>query len=170
MVETQEKNIETEPQADYRKRLRNLSDRQRRVARVQRRKAMRQKTSSPASKINNVTATFLIIVALIIDGVVATISLLHFIPAIGNVLAIVSTILINIFAWLTFYVWLKIKGVNLISPKKAAAMLGAGFVGFIPIINILPGWTLAMTVVIIMEKKESIPVLSKVPVKTRSGT
>lgn len=84
------------------------------------------------------TSTFILMlsVAIIFDivqgGLVA-------IPFVGWILSS----LISIFAWLTFYVWTSIKGWGLSDTVKQAIVTWAiPFVEIIPILNVLPAWTL----------------------------
>lgn len=69
--------------------------------------------------------------------------------------------LASIFAFLTFYVWFKLYGISFMTPKRAMAM-GAGFIiELIPILNILPGWTVVVIYLTLEEKARN--VVSKVP-------
>lgn len=97
--------------------------------------------------INNVTATLMVSVALFYDLVQALFDLLHIIPVVGNVIATVVTALLSVVAWLTFYVWFKMHGVHFHTAKRAVTM-GAGFlIELIPVLNILPAWTLAVILI-----------------------
>lgn len=64
--------------------------------------------------------------------------------------------LVSIFALLTFYTWFKMRGMNFVRPKRAA-LLGGGFIiELIPIINILPAWTLAIVLLALDSKIKKI--------------
>lgn len=105
-------------------------------------------------EIKPVTGTFMIIVALLFDGIQAGINL---IPIVGQILSF----LISIFAFLTFWVWFKMNGVSFAKPKRAGSM-GVGFlVELIPVLNMLPAWTLAVFLIISDTKIKK--VLSQTP-------
>lgn len=90
------------------------------------------------ARIGAATATLLVLIALGIDGVQA---FLNFI-----VIGVVVNWIIDIFAWLLFFVWLKNLGIsgNIArdSERRILMFLGLAF-GFeiLPILNTLPGWT-----------------------------
>ena len=108
------------------------------------------------TKISILQVSLLITVAGIVDLVQAGVNLLHFIPVVGNALAAIITAFVTVFVWLVFFVWLKMLGVSLISPKKALTFAGGGLFELIPALNALPGWTLAIVLTIIWEKKDEI--------------
>lgn len=105
-------------------------------------------------EIKKVTAAFMIIVALIFDGVQALVNL---IPVIGQVLSF----FISIFSFLTFYVWFKMNGVSFSKPKKVLRFWGGAFVEAIPILNVLPALTLS--VFVMLSETRTKKVLSQVP-------
>lgn len=77
-------------------------------------------------------------VAIFFDGLQAAIQT---IPILGQILSG----FVAIFAFLTFWLWFKLHGVKLATGKRAASM-GLGFIfELIPFLNILPAWTLAVT-------------------------
>lgn len=87
--------------------------------------------------LDNITIAFMVSVALFYDVFQALIQL---IPFLGQILSS----LIGVFAFLTFYLWFKMRGLNFATPKRAG-LLGGGFlIELIPILNILPAWTLAV--------------------------
>lgn len=49
--------------------------------------------------------------------------------------------IITVWAWLTFYVWFKFRGVSFIRPRRALAFGGGFLIELIPWINNLPTWT-----------------------------
>lgn len=106
--------------------------------------------------VNNLTATLMISVAFFYDLVQALFDLLHFIPVVGNVIATIVTALLSVVAWLTFYVWFKMHGVHFHTAKRAITM-GAGFlIELIPILNILPVWTLAVVLIFLTARMPKI--------------
>ncbi len=122
------------------------------------------------SKLTTLTAGLMITVAVIFDIIQALLDLLHFIPLVGNIFAIISTSLLSVFAWLTFYLWMKIKGIDFASPKRSLS-LGGGFIfELIPILNALPGWTLAVILIIgSMRAEELIAKTTGINVNISSG-
>ena len=89
-----------------------------------------------SSRIGVLNATLLILVALGIDGVQAFLNLI--------VIGVVLNWLIDIFAWLMFFVWLHLLGISMSEAKgmRTLIFLGAAFgFEFLPLINTLPGWT-----------------------------
>jgi hypothetical protein len=82
--------------------------------------------------------------------------LVELIPVAGQILSI----LITIVAWATFYLWFKIKGIKFTKTKKFA-FVGGFIIEFIPIINMLPTWTLS--IIIMVSKKKIAKVVSQVP-------
>lgn len=105
------------------------------------------------------TVVIMVTVALFYDFVQAIISLLHIIPALGNLMAAIATALLSAVAWLTFYFWFKLHGIHFNTAKRALTM-GSGFIiELIPVLNILPGWTLAVILVILTTK---VPAINKI--------
>lgn len=52
---------------------------------------------------------------------------------------------VSIFAWLTFYIWFKTKGISFMKPKRLAAFGGSFIIELIPVLgDILPTWTAAV--------------------------
>ncbi len=68
-----------------------------------------------------------------------------FLQAILNIafIGVILNFLINVTAWLTFYLWFKLLDVGLIDSgiRKAVVMWGGMFLELIPIFNTLPVWT-----------------------------
>ncbi|NQV87935.1 MAG: hypothetical protein HQ402_00060 [Parcubacteria group bacterium] len=108
------------------------------------------------SKISNTKAVFMIVVAVLFDLAGVVFNLLHFIPAVGNVAAIILTALLDILAWLTFFVWFKMNGVSFANPKRALSLNGGFILKLIPILNALPAWTLAVVLIIGSMKAEAL--------------
>ncbi len=84
--------------------------------------------------------------------------IVNFVPLAGQILSFIITI----FAFLTFFLWFKFYGRSFTSPKRALAM-GAGVViEIIPILSVLPGWTVSVIFLIGIEKiQKTIPVVGK---------
>lgn len=93
----------------------------------------------PRSRIDNTTASFMIVVALIFD-------LLNWIPFVNIVIAII--------AWLIFGLWFYIKGVGFLNPRRLATAAGGFLIEVIPLLAWLPGLTTAIIITIIMVKSE----------------
>lgn len=135
--------------------------------------------NEPTSLINNTTAVLMITLALFYDlvqfltegffGLLAGTAILAPLATIGPVVAF----LITVWAWLSFYVWFKMKGVSFGSAKRASAMVGGALIEMLPVINMLPAWTLSVATIIITtraeEKIQKIPgakaVTNKLPTK-----
>lgn len=84
--------------------------------------------------IKDTTVFLMIFTALCFDGIQA---LIGWIPVVGNIFAD----LFSIFIFLTFFLWFKMHGISMMTPKRFGAMAGAGFAEMIPYVNLLPAWT-----------------------------
>jgi len=72
--------------------------------------------------------------------------------------------LVGIFAFLTFYVWFKMKGMSFMKPKRALVMGGGFIIEIIPVLSILPAWTLAVTILALDSKiKKVVPGAGTLP-------
>ena len=100
-------------------------------------------------EITKITMGLMVGVALFYDVIQAGLDLL---PFVGWILSP----LVSIPAFLTFYIWFKIYGRNFMTPKRALAMGAGVIIEMIPILNILPGWTIAVLFLIGIEKAEKI--------------
>lgn len=100
-------------------------------------------------EISNITMVLMVATAVAYDIVQF---LFNFIPFIGWIISWV----IFIFAFMTFYVWFKIYGRNFMTPKRAVAMGAGVIIEMIPILNSLPGWTIAVLFLIGIEKAEKL--------------
>ncbi|MCK5021856.1 MAG: hypothetical protein KAR54_01235 [Candidatus Pacebacteria bacterium] len=88
-------------------------------------------------KIDKTTATFMVIIAFLIDGIQGFLTLILIGPFVNW--------LISIFAWLTFFLWFAIKGVRFSKDTKSLLMFtGGGLMEVIPLIASLPGWTITI--------------------------
>lgn len=86
------------------------------------------------SQISETTIFLMIFSALCLDGLQA---LIGWIPLFGNILAG----LLSIFIFLTFFLWFKIHGITMLTPKRLTALAGGGIIEMVPFINIFPAWT-----------------------------
>lgn len=94
--------------------------------------------------LNNTTIALMICVALFYDALQVLLT------------PIFMGWLVSIFAGLTFYVWFKMRGLNFVTPKRAG-LLGGGFIiELIPILNVLPAWTLAIVLLALDSKIKKI--------------
>ncbi len=93
----------------------------------------------PQSRIDNITAGFMIAVAIIFD-------LLSLIPFVN--------IVVDVAAVLLYGIWFAIKGVGFINPRRFATMMVTVIIEAIPAISFLPGFTIAIIVTILMIKSE----------------
>jgi len=64
--------------------------------------------------------------------------------------------LVTIFAFLTFYVWFKIRGLSFATPKRAMLMGGGFFIELVPLLSVLPVWTLTILILAIDSKVKKI--------------
>ncbi len=92
-------------------------------------------------KISKTTIILMIIVALFFDLIQFILSLM--------VIGFVVNWSISVFAWLTFFLWFKIKGVSFANPKRAGSLLGGFLIELIPLVDMLPAWTGAIILVIL---------------------
>lgn len=90
--------------------------------------------------LDNVTIALMICTALFYDALQALLTLIF------------MGWLVSIFAYLTFYTWFKIRGMNFVSAKRAGILNGGFIIELIPIINTLPAWTLAITLLALDSK------------------
>ncbi len=110
-----------------------------------------------AHKISALNAVLLILVALAIDGVQIFLDLI--------IIGVVLNWIIDVFALLLFYVWLKMLGISMYESKgfkTLLALIGALGVELLPLINALPGWTVFAVLTVIFEFSERMPILGKV--------
>lgn len=78
--------------------------------------------------------------------------------------------LVGFYAFLTFYVWFKIKGMSFMKPKRFATMGGTFLVEVIPWLASLPAWTGAITFLAIDSKiKKVLPPIAQKVVSSTPG-
>jgi len=99
----------------------------------------------PDSKISYTAAFCLVGVAIIIDLMQFLIGI---IPIVGQIIGV----LITFIATFSFWLWFKLLGVSF-DRKQSLRFLGGSIIEFIPILGMLPAWTL---VVILMLSKEKL--------------
>ena len=87
--------------------------------------------------IKDTTIFLMIFTALCFDGVQAIVG---WIPILGNILAGLA----SIFIFLTFFLWFKMYGISMMTPKRFGSLAGGGLIEMIPYINLLPAWTLVV--------------------------
>lgn len=108
--------------------------------------------------IKDTTIFLMIFTALCFDGAQA---LIGWIPLLGNALSA----LMSIFIFLTFWLWLKMYGIEMMTPKRFGSLAGGGIIEMIPYINLLPAWTLVVIFLIgttkIQEIAQKNPMLAK---------
>lgn len=107
-------------------------------------------------RISPVMAVLMIIIALLTDGTQFLLGLL----AIGFML----NWIVSFYAWLTYYVWLKILNVSMSDAKGMKTMLSLGAavgIELIPLINMLPAWTAFAILTIMFEYAAQAPVVGK---------
>lgn len=100
------------------------------------------------NRVGSATAAFLLSVASFFDVVQALLNAVF--------IGVVVNVLIDVIAWLTFYLWLKLLGVGLLDPgiKKAATLWGGMLFELVPLLNTLPVWTASMALVVAIVKME----------------
>lgn len=101
-------------------------------------------------------AVLLVLVAMLIDGLQL---FLNFI-----IIGVVVNWIIDVFALLLFYVWLKMLGMNMYESKgfkTLLALIGAMGVEILPLVNSLPAWTAFAALTVVFEFAERMPVLGK---------
>ncbi len=124
--------------------------RQRRMAEI---KNEATKTAEKIDKRNRVTKTTIVLMvstAILFDAIQV---LFLLIPFLGWLVAAI----ISIYAWLTFYVWMSIKGWGMSdSVKKITVAWLFPFLETIPILNVLPVWTLRVIMQLFIVKAEDV--------------
>lgn len=109
------------------------------------------------SKISGMNGLFLILVALLFDGIQIFLTLI--------IIGAVLNWIVSLFAMMTFYVWLKLLGVSYWEgngTRKLLSFIGCGFLEVVPIFNAFLGWTVFVVLIILFESTQSIPVFGQV--------
>lgn len=103
-----------------------------------------QAPQTQPNQLKDTTATLMIGTALFFDVLMG---LINFIPFLGQILSS----MVGIFAGLTFWLWFRMSGIKFTFKKSAT--LGAGFaISLIPVLNMLPALTFAVTRVVLDSK------------------
>lgn len=98
----------------------------------------------PQERIDPSTWQLMVAVALGLDFFQGIVGML---PFVGQILSPI----ISLFIFLIFWIWLKLHGVTITdSIKRVAIMFGGFLVELIPILNILPSWTLAIFLTVLL--------------------
>jgi len=105
-------------------------------------------------EVSNITLGFMVAVALFFDALQA---LVEIIPGLGQLLSV----LIDFFALGTFFLWGKIAGFKLAKWKRGGVLALGFFIELIPIINIIPAWTVSVVIFALDIKAKKL--LSNVP-------
>jgi hypothetical protein len=84
--------------------------------------------------LKDTTVFLMIFTALLFDAIQA---LIGWIPFSGDILSS----FFSIFAFLTFFLWFKMHGIKMMTPKRLASLAGGTFVELVPYLNLLPAWT-----------------------------
>jgi hypothetical protein len=106
-----------------------------------------EQNNEQTQRITKTTAAFMIVVAVFFDLLQLLLTVL--------LIGIVLNPAIDVVAFLTFYLWFKLKGVSLTSSNKQLIATVSGYiVEIIPILNALPGITIATIARIIVVKTE----------------
>ncbi|MEX0919412.1 MAG: hypothetical protein WDZ64_01525 [Parcubacteria group bacterium] len=64
--------------------------------------------------------------------------------------------LVSVFAFLTFYVWFKMYGMNFMTPKRFGAMGGGFIIELIPVLNVIPAWTFVVSFLALEKRAQAI--------------
>ncbi|KKT41832.1 MAG: hypothetical protein UW30_C0004G0031 [Candidatus Giovannonibacteria bacterium GW2011_GWA2_44_13b] len=108
-------------------------------------------------------AIFMVIIALLIDGTQFLLGLL--------VIGLVLNWIVSFFAWLTYYIWLKILGISMSDAKGMKIMLSLGTamgIELIPLVNMFPAWAAFAILTIMFEYAAQAKVIGKT-LKTASA-
>ena len=101
------------------------------------------RSNAPQERIDSSTGLLMVIVALGFDFFQGIIGIL---PIAGFILAP----LISLFIWLTFWIWLKLHGVNITDKTKRIVIMWGGFLlELIPLLDILPIWTITIFITVL---------------------
>ncbi|OGF63948.1 hypothetical protein A2661_02200 [Candidatus Giovannonibacteria bacterium RIFCSPHIGHO2_01_FULL_45_24] len=114
------------------------------------------KTGAREAKLSVPNAVLLVLVALLIDGLQLFLNLI--------IIGVVVNWIIDVFALLLFYVWLKMLGMSMYESrgfKTLLSLIGAMGVEIMPLVNSLPGWTAFATLTVIFEFSGRMPVVGK---------
>jgi hypothetical protein len=113
------------------------------------------KRQPPDSKISYTAAFFLVGTALLIDTMQFLVGI---IPILGQIMGVIFTFI----ATFTFWLWFKLLGVSF-DRKQSLSFMGGSIIEFIPVLGMLPTWTLVIVTVILRQEFNSKlpPILKK---------
>ena len=119
------------------------------------------------SRIKPLDWVFMIIVALFYDGLQAAITAIFaaFVITAG-IGPFLSSIAITPFAFLTFFLWFKMKGMKFTRWTKVTSFGSGTFIELTPL-SFLPGWTASVVATLIIDRLEKIKNLA--PLKDEKG-
>ena len=113
---------------------------------------MAKEKKKDGPRISPMMAIFMVIIALLIDGTQFLLGLL--------VIGLVLNWIVSFFAWLTYYIWLKILGISMSDAKGMKIMLSLG--------NMFPAWAAFAILTIMFEYAAQAKVIGKT-LKTASA-
>lgn len=87
-----------------------------------------------SNPLSDTTVFGMIFVALLFDAAQAIIG---WIPIFGNILSDFFSVAV----FLIFFLWFKMYGISMLTPKRLRALAAGGVIEMIPYLNILPAWT-----------------------------
>lgn len=88
-------------------------------------------------------------------GAAAMITLALVADVIGALLGLIgASILIVIPFWIIMYLWFTLLGISLMNARRLGTAITGSVIEMIPVLNILPGFTVAIIAIIIMIKSE----------------
>lgn len=90
-------------------------------------------------------------------GVAVVVDFVQGLLTAGIVGLIVSTF-ISIFAWLMFFLWFKLNSIGMLDSgaRLAITIWGGAFVEMIPVINVLPAWTISVAIMLFIVRSEDV--------------
>lgn len=113
-----------------------------------------EKENEPKSdrKISTAHAVGLVSLGFGIDLALIVIYLLHFIPVAGNIVSLVFSYMFTILGGVGINLWIICLGVPILGTRRAATTIVAWTVGLIPVLKMLPGWTLYALAIVINDR------------------
>lgn len=100
------------------------------------------------NRIDNIQAMFMIGVAAMVDFVQGLLT--------AGFIGIIVSSFISIFTWLMFYLWFKLNGIGFLDQgtRLAVTIWGGAFIEILPIINVLPAWTISVVIMFFIVRSE----------------
>jgi len=105
----------------------------------------------PLLRIGAFTSVFMVVIALVYDGTQALIDLFTL-----GLLGWIINPLIDLWAFLTFFLWFNLKGVSFARPSKALTLGGTTLIEMIPFLNDLPTWTAGVIIMVAQTYAEDV--------------